>query len=234
MPLALPNVTLVTIDTVCHELAALALKECMKNIEFGDVLTFTDKYISPTNVKIESFSSKEEAFDFVHYKVPEYIKTDFVLMFQWDSWILNRNLWTDDFLKYDYVGAPWWYKDGYNVGNSGFCLRSKALLDFLVKNREKFPLWAPEDNLLCREYRKLLPQFKWAPEKLASQFAFERTRPAIDSQHFGFHGMFNWPFVLSPDELAKRLSIARNNDYIQKSGMLKELDDIFDVHWQTI
>lgn len=44
-----------------------------------------------------------------------YIETPHVLVVQYDGFILNPDAWTDEFLEYDYVGAPWWYEDEWNV-----------------------------------------------------------------------------------------------------------------------
>ena len=42
MKLQLPDVTLVAIDTVCHELTALAIKECLDKAQFGGIHIYTD------------------------------------------------------------------------------------------------------------------------------------------------------------------------------------------------
>ena len=222
--LELPDVTLVSVDTVCHDLTTLAIEDCTRHVKFGDVKRFTDMERCEGSIYISSFSTLEEAGAFTAYTLPKYIKTKFALFIHWDSWIIDPAMWCDEFLKYDYIGAPWWYKDGFNVGNSGFHIRSKALMDFLASNGKDFPLTMPEDAVLCRQYQPLLPQFTWAPEELASKFAFERSRPSIESRHFGFHGMFNWPFVLTPERLAERMSLAKANPYVRKTGMLRELD----------
>lgn len=226
----LPDVTLVAINTVSHELTNMAIKECCDQVSFGDIKHFTDKP-DRNSIKIEPFKSQADAGEFTIYKLVEYIKTSHVLFIHWDSWIIDPEMWNDIYLQFDYVGAPWWYTDGYNVGNSGFSLRSKNLLSFIANNREKFPYQSPEDVALCRQYRPLLPQFKWAPESLASMFSFERARQAIDSRHFGFHGMFNWPFVLPPSRLAERMAIARKDPHIIKSNDLDELDGLSNARW---
>jgi len=59
------------------------------------------------------------------------IPTETILIFQTDTMIFpkHRDL-IDDFLKYDYVGAPW--KDG-SVGNGGLSLRKKSkMLEILA------------------------------------------------------------------------------------------------------
>ena len=140
-------------------------------------------------------------------------------------------MWRKEYLDYDYIGAPWWFYDGLNVGNGGFCIKSRALLEFLTNNKDKFPPSMQDDNTICREYQPLLPQFKWAPDDLAHDFAFERTRQSIESRHFGFHGMFNWPFVLPPDRLAERMALARLDPYIKTTTNIRELDGLFAQRW---
>lgn len=223
--LKLPDVTLVTIDTVCHDLAGMAIKECTDKIDFGDVKVFSDKRIDYNTVLIDGFNEFKELERFTHFKMPTYVKTSHVLMIQWDSWVLDTEKWNNAFLTYDYIGAPWWY-DELNVGNSGFCLRSIELMNYLIDNEKKFPVIQPEDDTLCRKYQPKLSQFKWAPQDIAFDFAYERTRPSIDSRHFGFHGLFNWPTVLPPDKYSERMLLARSNSYIQRSGMLREIDTL--------
>ncbi len=157
---------------------------------------------------------------FTAYEVPRYIRTSHVLFIHWDSWIIDPSMWRPQFLECDYIGAPWWYRDGLNVGNSGFCIRSKALIEFLAAHPTEFPLAMPEDDVLCRQYRPRLPQFKWADEALAHQFSFERTRiPGAGS--FGFHGMFNWPYVLTDVQIAERL--LRASAYVLGSEHCREM-----------
>ena len=41
--LDLPNLTLVAIYTVAHELTEMAVAECTRHVRFGDVKLFTDR-----------------------------------------------------------------------------------------------------------------------------------------------------------------------------------------------
>src|SRR5580765_2617084 len=192
MKVVLEDVTLVAIDTVCPELTEMAIQDCLKHVEPDEVRVFNS-----SNLKVPA--TKEGLLGFAIYELPFLIKSKFIFFIHWDSWVIDPEMWTNEFLNYDYIGAPWWYKDGLNVGNSGFSIRSTDLMRFVAENKNSFPIYEPEDDVLCRRYRPLLQQFHWAPESLAQQFAFERTRPSISSRHFGFHGLFNWPFVLTPD-----------------------------------
>lgn len=239
--LDLPDVTLFCADTVAHDLTVAALDDCLRHVRFGDVKLFSDRTLGRDEVRIEKFASSAEMTRFVNYEMPRYIKTSHVLYFQWDGWIVDPSQWTDEFLRYDYIGAPWWYGDGYNVGNSGFCLRSKALIDFLAAHPDEFPPGSPEDEVLCRHYRRALPQFRWADEDLAWRFAFERTVrnpvfweadiwpfPVVPSA-FGFHGAFNWPLVLTKDECERR--VAMMPEYARQKPEYQELMWLMSHKW---
>jgi hypothetical protein len=129
-------------------------------------------------------------------------------------------MWDNDFLQYDFIGSPWWYKDGKNVGNSGFALISSALKRYIYDRRGDFPCdTSAEDDLLCRQYRPKLEEagFKWAPEWVAHNFAFECARPAQQSKHFGFHGAFNFGQVFEHDELLERAKLMFMSPYIRES-----------------
>lgn len=65
-------------------------------------------------------------------RLHEWIETDFILNIQADGFVTNASKWTDDFLKYDYIGAPWAEPKGLSqarVGNSGFSLRSRKFCE---------------------------------------------------------------------------------------------------------
>lgn len=51
-----------------------------------------------------------------------------LLIYQEDSCIFNTHI--DDFIHYDYIGAPWpkQFNNPHNVGNGGFSLRSKSVM----------------------------------------------------------------------------------------------------------
>ena len=89
--LDLPNLTLVAIYTVAHELTEMAVAECTRHVRFGDVKLFTDRPLrSQTEaIQIEPFVERKQAGVFTTYEVPRYIKTSHVLFIQWDSWIVD-------------------------------------------------------------------------------------------------------------------------------------------------
>lgn len=119
---------------------------------------------------------------FITKELHQHVNTTHALMTQWDGYVLNGSAWSDEFLQYDFVGAPWFW-DGV-VGNAGFALISKKLLEELSKP-EYEP--TPFDTNLCRKYRAQLEAkgFKWAPPALASKFSCENQ--PYEGQ-FGWHG----------------------------------------------
>lgn len=88
-----------------------------------------------------------------------------ILLYQEDSILFNQSI--NDFLQYDYIGAPWKLNvsSKYRVGNGGLSLRSKSvILSVLdenrilntfedIKRRRKFPRYdrIPEDLFFAKE-----------------------------------------------------------------------------------
>lgn len=117
-----------------------------------------------------------------------------ILVFQWDGYLANPNNWTDEFLEYDYIGAPWYWEKERQVGNGGFSLRSIKLLNALSELHRIIPFnfSNPEDVTICRDYRELLEtkyDIKFAPIEVAKRFSFETGVADVDP--FGFHGVWN-------------------------------------------
>lgn len=70
--------------------------------------------------------------NFLTCHLNDFVDTDFSLTVHHDGYALNKSAWTNRFLKFDYIGAPWparWFKNHpmkwSQVGNGAFCLRSK-------------------------------------------------------------------------------------------------------------
>lgn len=190
----LPNVTLVCVSTIKHISSAKALLKSCEQIEFGEVLFFTnvdlenDKF---KTIQISAINSKEEYSKWVILNLAEYINTDFILIVQYDGYVIHPELWNNAFLNYDYIGSPWWYETN-NVGNGGFSLRSKRLMQTVSKIfKDDFH---PEDDRICRTHRKTLEDFyqiKFAPEGIAAKFSFEPNHKynTYNNDTFGFHGI---------------------------------------------
>jgi hypothetical protein len=222
--LNLPDVTLVCIETREHDLAQLAIEDCERQAEFGDVLVFTDRpsqfmQADRRVITVPDWPDKIGWSRHFWTGIAPHMRTSHALCIQWDSWIVDPTMWRDEYLDFDYIGAPWWYKDGMNVGNGGFCLRSTKLMRFVHKHRAELPcVTSSDDDLYCRKYRPTLEAagFVWANEKLAYNFAFECVRPDVTAKHFGFHAAFNFDYGCeSNDErLLERAKMMARSDYI--------------------
>lgn len=216
--LDLNNVTLVTIDGVGKTSDALkALKYSCSSIKYGDVLYFSTKNWSNDNfykfIKIPELTY-DEYNKFCLVELEKYIKTEFVLLVQDDGFVHNPSKWKNEYLNYDYIGAPWpkehlFYNTkrwplmhsklcesnvSYHVGNGGFTLRSKKLLKQVSKLYNETYKNIPEDVLICIGFRKILESFnlKFAPFEVAKTFSCEsiyvENETTYSNSTFGFHG----------------------------------------------
>ena len=175
----LHNVTLCAIDSKHPELAKKAMDRC-KVIQFADEILID-----------EGIHSRQDYSQFVIKELYKHIKTPFVLFVQWDGWIINKDSWNPNFLDYDYIGAVWpWHTEGKRVGNGGFSLRSRRLLE-LTASPEFVYQDLNEDDLICHLNRDFLESkgIRFAPEDIARTFSYERELSNIKT--FGFHGEFH-------------------------------------------
>jgi hypothetical protein len=128
----------------------------------------------------------EEYSRFVIKELVNHVSTSHVLIAQWDGYVLNPDAWKDEWLDYDYIGAVW--HDGA-VGNGGFSLRSKRLLEALKDERFSAPFF-PEDEKICRDWGPVLEKdygIKIAPPEIAADFSIEGGRY---TNQFGFHSFY--------------------------------------------
>ncbi len=203
-------VTLVIVDTVNHDLARLAVEDSTRNIEFAEVIVFSDKKEAvPDSARWVSvnISTIYEYQAYLWYGLPFHISTPHYLVIQWDGFVINSQGWTDEFLNYDYIGAPWYYNS--TVGNGGFSLRSLKLAKHVINNSGIYRLTSPEDEVLCCAYGKRLTKlgFNFADRFLASRFSFESVINRNVKDHFGFHAVHNFPHVLTEKQLNHRMSL---------------------------
>lgn len=205
------TLSIVCYDTLRHQRSKYAIKQTLSCIEADTVYWLSDKAIdedvgipSVTHLidPITRANFAERTGDLCFNIIPSIVDTDFALYVQADGFALNESAWTDEFLEYDYIGAPWpFYKDGLgDVGNGGFSLRSRRLHDALLDLRVGSSLFnsAFEDTLICRTFRRQLEKdygIRYAPIELAARFSMEipSMTPNIDKwigRSFGFHGGF--------------------------------------------
>jgi hypothetical protein len=203
--LKLPGVTLVSVSSVSPERNLRAIEWCTNLVEFGDCKLITDKQMESTSpdIKIEkcrTLVSIDEYSKFMIYELNDYIKTGFALVIQPDGVIINPGSWTDQFLDFDYIGAPWpqgMFTDdkGENirVGNGGFSLRSKKLLSFFNENEIPWTQYRGsynEDGFISMANLDLLRRggIKFPSPLLAYQFSREIECPDLgEMDSFGFH-----------------------------------------------
>lgn len=193
----LKDVTLVCIDCVNHGEAISAIRKSMEQCDFAKVKFITDVKIKLDGIEvilINKLKSKVEYSEFLIKKLNNFFDTRYVLVIQYDGYVLNADCWDEEFLKYDYIGAPWLYPDNRNVGNGGFSLRSKKLQKILAED-SFIKMSDPEDEVIGRFYREYLEKeydIKFPSVKLADKFSFELRTPFAKT--FGFHGKFHKPF----------------------------------------
>lgn len=193
----LADVTLICID--CHNYgeAISAIRNSMEQCDFATVKLLTDIQINLPGievVQVQKIKSKVEYSGFLMKELYRHFDTSHVLIIQHDGYVLNGGCWQEEYLDYDYIGAPWLYPDNRNVGNGGFSLRSKKL-QTAISTDDFIEMSDPEDEAIGRLYREYLEKkydIKYAPVSLADNFSFELRTPICPT--FGFHGRFHKPF----------------------------------------
>jgi len=228
--LDLSALTLLCVETRYPALAHFAIQKCTQQARFGKVVLITDlsKLSSQVGnevnqkadqkvdqaidrlggveyVEAPPIKTTKDYSDLLLTGLRQYVSGTHVLIIQWDSFILYPELWTNDFLQCDYIGAVWPHHPDTPVGNGGFSLRSVRLLEALKS--PKVTKRHPEDFCICVDNKALLEGefgIRFAPTNVAEQFAVERS-----DWHsaFGFHGFFNFGKVLNPHELTEFLHL---------------------------
>lgn len=189
--------TLIAIDTINPGAAIASLRKSMAQCEFDEVLLYTNIDLKLDGIKIviiPEIKSKDEYSEFILKIAWQDIMTDYVLVTQHDSWILNGDCFDERLYNYDYAGALWIENDGLANGNGGFSWRSLKLMEKVAMD-DHISATAPEDVALCRVYRRYLEKnygFRWAPDDICEQFSFECRAPI--GKTFGFHGWFHEPY----------------------------------------
>ncbi len=199
------NTTLCVIDTQTHALAARAMRLSLAAMDFADALFISDSAGDTggaRHVAIAPLAGRVAYSHFVMKDLLQYVETEHVLLIQWDGYVVHPDAWRDDFLDHDYIGARWgFHQDAHCVGNGGFSLRSRRLLEALQD--PAIDRFEPEDEMICRHYRPLLESrygMRFAPPEVADRFSFETTYPQCKT--LGFHGLFNMWMVIDDAEVA--------------------------------
>lgn len=215
--LNLPNVTLICVSSVNFEHTLYAFQKSMQKINFGDVKLISDQNppgFVESGISIEKCDSITSIDSYSHYMIfdlHKHVHTSHCLVIQADGFVINPEQWDPLWLTYDYIGAPWEYVDHsyldpwgnhHRVGNGGFSLRSKKLLEVPLNAYVHFDVnWGnfykhmnandtAEDGCICVHNRHIYEVLgcKFAPIEVASRFSHEKLLPETKGiKPFGFH-----------------------------------------------
>ncbi len=209
------KLTIVSVSDIKIKRTINALIKSNISIKPSKTILFSSKKISLNKkeselidlVKINKISSIKDYSSFIIYSLYKYIKTSHILIVQWDGYIINPEKWDTNFLKYDYIGAPFIPRENdenycrdingafYTIGNGGFSLRSKKLLEaptkFKLKDNREFTNFN-EDGFFSIFHRKFLESkgLIWAPFDIAKKFSIESplSTNELKDLPLGFHG----------------------------------------------
>lgn len=202
------GVTLCAVSSVGLTATLAAMRHSLEQVGFEHVLFLS--HVRPEGLvdpriewrRIDKLNSRAAYSRFILHELADYITTSHVLVVQWDGFIRTGGQWREHFLAWDYLGAVWpQFSDGMTVGNGGFSLRSRKLLE-ATRHIPVGP--EPEDILICRTHRHVLEQeheVRFADVGTAQLFSYERERSTRDE--FGFHGAYNLLAELPVGEVAR-------------------------------
>jgi hypothetical protein len=204
----LPDVTMLAI--CCDnrvEGTIKALEYSCREIDFGAIKFISDKKPDklPDYITWEECTPIKSTYDFDVYSVEhmwKHLKTSHALYCQDHGFVINPQCWTDEFLEFSFLGSPWPIRPEFisvstgemvRVGNGGFSLRSKELLELphklglhVVYDRG----YSSDDGLVNSYFRKIFRDngIKYAPVELAAKFAFENlVAENVGVESLGFH-----------------------------------------------
>jgi len=159
------------------------------------------------NLNVDNLTIKDYNNLLVSKELYKKIPTEIFLIFQTDSIICktNKDL-INNFLEYDYVGAPW--KKNKTVGNGGLSLRKKSKMIEIIENCPYVN--QPEDVYFsgsCPEIFRSKPDFEDAKE-----FSVEKI---FNDKSFGVH---------------KAWENLNGDDYVNKVKTCDGLDTLRELH----
>jgi hypothetical protein len=231
------RLTAAIVGTNNYELMSFAIKKTINSAPCNKVLVCSDKKIDlPFDYDFVHLNDKLTLGTYSEFCIKElgkYVNTDHVLLTQYDGFAVNNFAWNDKFLEYDFIGSlihPYhtpMYKTLQTIGTEkskniikekewingggGFTLRSKKLLEIMVKDDNILPYiptnnpnnyWLCEDlsiSVYLRDYLEKEKQIKFAPVKDSLNFSSEITTGYGFS--LGFHGWYNIPLFLTEEEV---------------------------------
>lgn len=216
----LGDVTLVSITGVGTDAAHAAMRRCIEHLDFGRAVLIATTPPTSLDKRIEwrpaPPMSLRQYNHFVLKDLHTHIATSHALIVQADGFVLNPDRWEGSWLDFDYIGAPWpefvrvgkYQIDLPNrVGNGGFSLRSKRLLQMTAPidlTTLHYPTGS-EDLITAHLLHDYLTGrgIRFADIETAARFSIEYP---ISPNHrlattFGFHGK------LHLEEMAGQLTV---------------------------
>jgi len=192
----LPDITLLVLHIYGKPFPIEGLEKCLEHANFGEVLMLTSEEFNHPIIKQRKIPRITNMTDYSLYFIRELYKcfsTNFCMTTHEDGFIVNPDSWTNKFLEYDYIGAPWKFlgtrfrdKNGDPaIGNGGFSLRSKKVCEYVSKNY--LMINDNEDKYFsnCADCSKPA-NIKYPPVNLALQFSQE-TLLDKNIKPLGFH-----------------------------------------------
>lgn len=191
--LVLDNVTLIAVTSLDYKGHKKAIQHSLEGIRWGAVKMIWDPRIR----NIDDWNKT------IVYDLQYYVRTDFALLIHADGYVVKPQAWKEEFLQYDYVGAPWpMPSDEHSyrtpggelvrVGNS-VSLRSKKILQLPSQLNLEWKSYygnTNEDGFLCVHNRDILQEngVKYAPMDVAKYFSKEHAIPENQGiETFAFH-----------------------------------------------
>lgn len=201
----LHDITLICVTGIKHQQSVNSLLRCLNLVEFDCIKFLSDIKSDIFDdriefVKINKLASLDDYSKFILYELYKYFNTKHCLIVQHDGYIVNPESWRKEFLDYDYIGAPWRINKCYvnkfgemcRVGNGGFSLRSKKLLELPSKLKISFNIgeYNHEDLNFCMVNKHVYEKYgmRIAPFDIAKYFSHEFYLPEfIGINPFGIH-----------------------------------------------
>lgn len=191
--LELHNITLICLTNRDFDGHKKALDKSCEGISWGAVKLIWDEKITDIN----EWNRK------IVYELHNYVQTDYAMLIHADGYVIRPNLWRDEFLQYDFIGAPWPLpRDNFSylddlgrltrVGNS-VSLRSRRLLRLpsqLGLEWKPYYGYTNEDGFLCCHNKSTLERegCTFAPLEVAKYFSKEHEIPENQGiETFAFH-----------------------------------------------
>lgn len=201
--LDLPQVTLIAATSINLEATLQAIEACQAKVNFAACKLLTHeppaRFVPGLEVvTTPRLETSQQYSRFILSGLVEHVDTSHCMVVQWDGYVLDPARWKAQFLELDYVGASWpQFADGHDVGNGGFSLRSRRLLEACRDPR--FIPSHPEDVAIGRHNRPWLEAqgLRFASRELADSFSAERASTLETA--FGFHGVWHMPRLIGAD-----------------------------------